>query len=52
MYLLYDHYEGKQFVGSFDGYHELKHAMKEYREDTDGECDLEVVHRPNIGEEY
>jgi hypothetical protein len=47
MYYVYDYYEGKQLVGKFDGWLEMKEFMKEYRLDTDGECELEVEFREN-----
>ena len=42
IYKLYDYYEGKQLVGEYDDWFELKKAKKEYIADTDGECDLDV----------
>jgi hypothetical protein len=45
MYYVYDYYEGKQLVGKFDSWLEMKEFMKEYRLDTDGECELEVEFR-------
>ena len=42
IYKLYDYYEGKQLVGEYDDWFELKKARKEYIADTDGECDLDV----------
>ena len=42
IYKLYDYYEGKQLIGEYDDWHELKKAKKEYILDTDGECDLAV----------
>ena len=42
IYKLYDYYEGKQLVGEYDDWFELKKARKQYIEDTDGECDLDV----------
>lgn len=43
MYLLYDYYEGQNLIGKYDDWFEMKKAKKQYIEDTDGECDLEVV---------
>jgi hypothetical protein len=48
MYKIYDYYEGRQLVAECDDYFEMKKAKKQYIEDTDGECDLEVVF---VGEE-
>ena len=45
MYWLVDYYEGRQVVGKFDGWLEAKAAKKQYIEDTDGECDLEIEYR-------
>ena len=42
IYKLYDYYEGKQKVGEYDNWHDLQKAKKEYIENTDGECDLDV----------
>ena len=42
IYKLYDYYEGKELIGEYDNWHDLKEAKKEYIEDTDGECDLGV----------
>lgn len=42
IYKLYDYYEGKQLVGEYDNWHDLKKAKQEYIADTDGECDLDV----------
>lgn len=42
IYKLYDYYEGKQLVGEYDNWHDLCDAKKQYRIDTDGECDLDV----------
>lgn len=41
-YILWDYYEGKDKVGEYDCWLDLKAAKKEYVADTDGECDLEV----------
>ena len=45
MYYLYDYYEGKDLVGKFDDWYDMKKAKREYIEDTDGECDLEVEYK-------
>ena len=52
MYYVYDYYEGRQLVGKFDDWHEMKKFMKEYRLDTDGECDLDVEFIDENGEQW
>ena len=50
IYKLYDYYEGKQKIGEYDNWHDLKEAKKEYIADTDGECDLVVEYIPSSDE--
>lgn len=45
MYYLYDYYEGKELIGKFDNWHDMNKAKRQWIEDTDGECSLEVVFR-------
>ena len=42
MYKLYDYYEGKTLVAESDNWADIKKVKKEYIENTDGECDLEI----------
>ena len=42
MYRLYDYYEGKTLIAESDNWADIKKAKREYIEDTDGECDLEI----------
>lgn len=51
MYYVYDYYEGRQLVGKFEDWIEMSNFLKEYRKDTDGECDLDVEYR-EIGGEF
>lgn len=52
MYYVYDYYEGRQLVGKFEDWIEMSNFLKEYRKDTDGECDLDVEFIDNEECEY
>lgn len=53
MYYVYDYYEGgKQLVGEFDDWLKMSKFMKQYRIDTDGECDLDVEFIDKNGEQW
>lgn len=45
MYQIYDYYEGcRWLVAECEDFESMKKTKKQYIEDTDGECDLEVVY--------
>ena len=44
MYKVYDWYEGRELLGTFDSWYEARQFKKERIEDTDGECDIEIVY--------
>lgn len=52
MYKVYDYYEGKMLIGESESWLEAKQIAKQFKEDTDGECDIEIVFIPKKGEEY
>ena len=46
MYKLYDYYEGEDLIAVSDDYHEILKERNNYLEETDCECDLEIVYIP------
>ena len=52
MYKVYDYYEGKMLIGEVESWHKARLIAKEFKEETDGECDIEIVFIPKKGEEY
>lgn len=50
MYKVYDYYEGRQLLGTFDNWHDARACKKQWIEDTDGECDVEIEYIPTEDE--
>lgn len=45
-YYLYDEYEGVELIDTFDSVEAATEAAREYDEETDGECSLQLTTAP------
>lgn len=49
-YILYDHYENYGIVSKHKTLKEAKKAEREFIDETDGECDTEIIAQMEKGE--